>query len=1584
MANTSANYRIKLAAVLDTKTVNQQISQLNKNNTLKELKIKVTISDASLKKIKELNDLLNKTEALNKYTSGLKNIQDTMKSYEKIASKVVTASKNAVTATDNIGKAAKNAEPKVKSFGDKAADAFKKFSLWSAISSIFYQVINAARGLVDTAIELDSAFTELQKVTDLTIDDFNELTEKAYNLGSEVAKTTTETINAMTEFAKAGYSVEESTDILAKNALMWTNIADGTVDASESANMIISVMKAFNIEAKGTTHIIDSLNEVSNNFAISSGDLSNSLTKSSAVLANAGVTFEEQLGLITSGTEILRNANTVSNGLKTISLRLQGMKEDGEAIDGLSAKLEGDFNKLGLTLYDANGALKSTYDILADLASVYPSLTEAEKAYYTELIAGKTRAQVAAAILNNFNTALKATETAYNSAGSAAAENAKVMESLNGHIKALKAEWESLVNSKGTQETLKFFIDLTTNIIKLIKALGGLKTVLATVSAIFINAKFGASIKNIAQSIYLTYLYSKNMLVAGDGLATKFKALGIASKELGTNAMFAAIKLALIAAAVAGVIKLIDVFTVSYKELEEEIGNLSNELKETSSELEEVEEQLEKNQKKIDEINSKPLDIINENTLNTLKDENEQLEIQKQLLIDIQNEKGKELGEQTQELLTKKRKAEGSGLINNKLFDKTGVKDPYAHYSEGIDFDSEFDILTETKMLLDARDELQARIDSGDYSKDGWEKFNTGKETLEDLNQQISNNNKLLTANIESLGKHKKNLQQDNEEQKKSYDTISELEKRYLALKTLQTDFNEFDEIYNHNDVAESKKKLEELAKAGELTVEVFKEKFPTLVIYFESIGLSIDDVVEKIKKLNKENNRASLDTNNFATSLDGLVTALENNQNAYDAVKAATDEYAETGRVSFKTLQTLIDEYPEYLKLLVENGWNLGDVTTELKNNTQEMIDNARAANELDYWNKLMSIDWQTLKYDIAGYTQALLDNRKAYEDYVANEKMLKELENSLNNNGFENENDNSSSKDPWLEEFNAAYNDLKNRRDRDIIDTKTYYKELDKLNNKYFKDRVEYEEQFYKYKLELYKGDQEIFEEEIDKFDHQIAMMGYNEVDSSILIAKYKETQDRIHKQAEYYRELAKEQGLEGNVALIDELEELWWKYQQKIDDLQEEEQEKIQERFEAIKDAALESIDTQIEEWKTYLEEKNALLDEEIARYEEENDALEDQTEIQEKLLAIEEARKKLAEAKNTKVRVYREGKGFVYETDFDAVAEAQSELDSLLEEWDLFQEKSKIADIIAQLEAEKEANEKRVEEEIEALNKLKDEWDKSLDISEDIEEYKAYLEQLGEEEQNSFDERLQAVKDFTAAYKAEMATLNSSTSGTTSSTTAFDSGVRGSGKNSYNVNTDYQKLLNEAIASGAPADHLAYLEQKRNNKIDGEGLDYEKTYNYQYVPGKSSSSSSSSSKGSSGSSSSSSSSSSSGKSLLSTVTSAISSIGKAIKSATGLATGTDSADGLMHFVGESGPELYVPPKGSGIIPNPSTTNLMAWGSINPMDLVKSFANGMGGTNIQVGNITLPNVKDADSFIEELKNFKGFAVQRQSVRK
>lgn len=1606
MANTSANYRIKLAAVLDTKTINQQINQLNKNNTLKELKIKVTISDASLKKIKELNDLLNKTEALNKYTSGLKNIQETMKSYEKIASKVVTASKNAVTATDNIGKAAKSAEPKVKSFGDKAADAFKKFSLWSAVSSIFYQVVNAAKELINTAVELDSAFTEIQKVTNLTMKDFDGLTEKAYNLGIEVGRTTTEAIEAMTEFAKAGYSVEESSKILAKNALMWTNIADGTVSTAESANMIISVMKAFNMEAQQTTHIIDALNEVSNNFAVSSGDLSNSLTKSSAVLANAGVTFEEQIGLITAGTEILRNANIVSNGLKTISLRLQGMEEDGEAVDGLSAKLEEDFNKLGLSLYDTNDNLKSTYDIMMDLAKVYPSLSEASKAYYTELIAGKNRAQVAAAILNNFSTAINATETAYNSAGSAATENEKVLNSLNGSLRLLKAEWESLVNSESFQKLLKNFIDFGTEVIKLIKNIGGLNTVFAILIASFSVSKLSNIVKFVLQFKSLGQTFSTIKKVA----RTATQGVNAFSTAMAGSA-------AATAAATMGISLIIAAFGWLVTAIGDAIDAHNQWIETTLDSMATNKENLRYLSQNLDRYEE-----LANITDRTAEEEAELKGIEEQL-VTILGEKAEVLShltagtdEYTKAVLNLSR-AEQNRLVSQTLEAKRAAKEKAEKVVTprwGVDSlaphrtvrsDAGASVLFDNNMInysggqrftLSKADNSSYQYRIGNISEEAhfineYEAYNEAYKLLEEEIRRYLTLGEVEKADAIEKGKVYQNIKARVEELEDVYNDWSQANFGLLEIiaggeNVLIDNQAEYDDLIMRINTA-----TEYTDAQKRILTEMAQQTYPQFSNAVQNAGDEVENTANNLPIVNE--------------SLSEQLDDLEGLQDAYTELTKALSEYEEEGSISVATVKELISNYGDYIDELIDENGNLKLNKEAIENLVAAKKEELKITIMQDALNRIDAL--QDEEEQIKDNTEALKEQNQQLKDRFtllalmpsedlgeeseAIEEILRNAQAKLDlidKIGLTESNKNSSKKketDPWLEEFEKAYDDLKNRRDRDIIDTKTYYAELDKLNNKYFKDRVKYEEQFAKYKLELYKGEQEIFDEDIDKLDHQIAMMEYNEVDTETLIAKHREAQARIHKQAEYYREL----DLEGNAALIDELEELWWKYEMDIDKLREEEEEKIQERFEAIQKVAIEAIDAEIEALENDLEKQNDLLDEAIARYEEENDALEDQEEIQEKLLAIEEARKKLAEAKNNKVRVYREGKGFVYETDFDAVAEAQSELDSLLEEWDLFQEKSKIADIIAQLEAEKEANEKRVEEEIKDLNRLKDEWDKSLDISEDVEEYKAYLEELGESEQSNFNKRLKAVKDFTEAYKAEMATLNSTPttedSSATSSPMGYASGQRGSGKNSYNVFVDYQAEIDKAIASGAPADHLAYLEQKRNNKIDGEGLDYEKTYNYQYVPGKSDSSSS----GSSGSSKSSSSKSSSGKSssssksLLSKVTSAISSIGKAIKSATGLATGTDNADGLMHFVGENGPELYVPPKGSGIIPNPNTTNLMAWGTINPMDLVRKFGD-TGGTNIDIDNITLPNVKDAESFVEELKNFKSFAIQKQSVRR
>lgn len=55
----------------------------------------------------------------------------------------------------------------------------------------------------------------------------------------------------------------------------------------------------------------------------------------------------------------------------------------------LVPKMEEEFNKIGITLKDSNGQMKSTYDILGEMATAYKGLDNNTKNYYSALVGGK-------------------------------------------------------------------------------------------------------------------------------------------------------------------------------------------------------------------------------------------------------------------------------------------------------------------------------------------------------------------------------------------------------------------------------------------------------------------------------------------------------------------------------------------------------------------------------------------------------------------------------------------------------------------------------------------------------------------------------------------------------------------------------------------------------------------------------------------------------------------------------------------------------------------------------------------------------------------------------------------------------------------------------------------------------------------------------------------------------------------------------------------------------------------------------------------------------------------------------------------
>ncbi len=346
----------------------------------------------------------------------------------------------------------------------------KKFVQWVGVTGTVMRGIQISKDMIQDVRELDDSLLELTKVSDLSASGLEKVTGQAYELGEKVARTGKEVIDATTEFKRAGFDMQQSMD-MAESAMVMTNVAENITDTADAAGTLISVLKGFNMDASETMTIVDKINQVSNTSPIGFDNIAEGLERTAGTMAQSGNTIDQTIGLITAGYAQLRNVEKVSTGLVTLSARLRGVDEDGEVIDGLSAKLQEDFGKIGVVIEDADGSLRSIYEIAQDYSKVLPTLTDKQKQYYAELAAGKRQATVWNAITQQFQDAENAVNQSLNSQNSALDENQKKLDSIGGHVKSFESAMEHLSSTVVESDLLKFFVDLGTTGVKAIDGL---------------------------------------------------------------------------------------------------------------------------------------------------------------------------------------------------------------------------------------------------------------------------------------------------------------------------------------------------------------------------------------------------------------------------------------------------------------------------------------------------------------------------------------------------------------------------------------------------------------------------------------------------------------------------------------------------------------------------------------------------------------------------------------------------------------------------------------------------------------------------------------------------------------------------------------------------------------------------------------------------------------------------------------------------------------------------------------------------------------------------------------------------------
>lgn len=371
----------------------------------------------------------------------------------------------------------------ISSISKKFQDVIKYFGA----STVIYGLFNQFKNGISIIKEFDSAMTELRKVTNLTEIQYQNFEQTAAHVGRSIGRTMTEVASATADFSRLGYNIDEATN-LAEKALIMTNIGDG-IALEDATSAIVSTLKGFKMDvtaedvAVNSQKIIDSINNVSNNFALSTQDIADAIQKMSAVLNQGGTTFDETVGMFTAGMEVMQDTSKVSHGLITISQRIRGISDEGEDLSDLQPKLEKQFNKMGLTLLDTHGELKSTYDILNELSAVWDQQSSQMQQYVGELMAGKNQISVLQSTLQNWSAAQRATNASINSTGSALRENEAALDSIQGKIQQFKAQLEIMWNQSLNDSTIKWVIDLGTSALETATNLGLIPTAITAITA---------------------------------------------------------------------------------------------------------------------------------------------------------------------------------------------------------------------------------------------------------------------------------------------------------------------------------------------------------------------------------------------------------------------------------------------------------------------------------------------------------------------------------------------------------------------------------------------------------------------------------------------------------------------------------------------------------------------------------------------------------------------------------------------------------------------------------------------------------------------------------------------------------------------------------------------------------------------------------------------------------------------------------------------------------------------------------------------------------------------------------------------
>ncbi len=463
----------------------------------------------------------------------------------------VDGAKQATQTLNQMGTSGKTTTTVFGKLKNAIADTFSSGKLaMTGYLAILKSIDSAADNAKKTIDEYDNSITDLSVAMNGTREEASQYIQTLNKQAVELKTTTKAASDAADTWLRQGKDVAE-TETLIRDSLVLSKV--GQIESADAADYLTSALNGYKLEAKDAIGVIDKLTAVDAVSASESGGLAVSMSKAASAADMAGVSMDKLVGWIATVKETTRAADEeIGNSLKTMLSRMNQVKA-GKFIDEETGGSLNDFEKvlgkIGIALRDANGQFISSEKVLDELGQKFNTLDSVTQRAVATALGGSYQYAKVIALLSNYDKALKYTETAENSAGSAMKKfETSYLDSLEAKQNALQATFESVIMHSDLNKVYGNILDATTALVKFVDETNALKGALTGLTAfagikLFMNLKAGAveaytelnkltNAVNIAGQANISTGEFNRLLLLSDGLSKKQMKLVLSTNTL--------------------------------------------------------------------------------------------------------------------------------------------------------------------------------------------------------------------------------------------------------------------------------------------------------------------------------------------------------------------------------------------------------------------------------------------------------------------------------------------------------------------------------------------------------------------------------------------------------------------------------------------------------------------------------------------------------------------------------------------------------------------------------------------------------------------------------------------------------------------------------------------------------------------------------------------------------------------------------------------------------------------------------------------------------------------------------------------